>query len=117
MRMIAIEPIKTFPALPVNHRVFQKIDSHQKAYLLGFLLADGCVLLPRPGRSRSRVNLRIKAGGTHNTRMTVRFKYDVVGKVLAHQLSDANLVQTVQEAGFRKLTLVDSYGHAWYWEF
>lgn len=56
-----MEPTKTFPALPVNHCAFQKIDSHQKAYLLGFLLADGCVLLPRPGRSRSRVNLRIKA--------------------------------------------------------
>lgn len=59
----------------------------------------------------------VSVGGTHNTRMTVRFKYTTVGKVLAQQLSDAGLVQTVQDAGFHKLTLVDSYGNARYWEF
>ena len=51
-----------FPAFPVNHSAFQVIDTHQKAYLLGFLLADGCVMLPRPGICRSVVNLKILAG-------------------------------------------------------
>jgi len=51
-----------FPALPVNHSAFHVIDTHQKAYLLGFLLADGCVMLPRPGICRSVVNLKILAG-------------------------------------------------------
>lgn len=50
-----------FPPLPVNHDVFSVIDTHQKAYLLGFLAADGCVLAARPGSYRSRVNLKIKA--------------------------------------------------------
>jgi len=51
-----------FPALPVNHSAFHVIDTHQKAYLLGFLLADGCVMLPRQGICRSVVNLKILAG-------------------------------------------------------
>jgi hypothetical protein len=49
-----------FPALPVNHSAFREIDTHEKAYALGFLLADGCVREPRQ-RSGYRVNLRIKA--------------------------------------------------------
>ena len=50
-----------FPALPVDHNAFRVIDTPQKAYLLGFLLADGCVLNACPGKYRARVNLRIKA--------------------------------------------------------
>lgn len=49
-----------YPALPVNPTAFQVIDSPQKAYLIGFLLADGCVREPGK-RSRYRITLRIKA--------------------------------------------------------
>ena len=59
----------TFPALPVKHSAFHEIDTHQKAYLLGFLLADGCVMLPRPGICRSVVNLKILAGDISACRM------------------------------------------------
>ncbi len=58
-----------FPALPVNHNAFNVIDSHQKAYLVGFLLADGTVKDPRKGISRSVVNLRILAGDIQACRM------------------------------------------------
>jgi len=49
-----------FPALPVNPSAFHLIDSPQKAYMVGFLLADGCV---REGtdQHQSRVVLRILA--------------------------------------------------------
>jgi len=49
-----------FPSLPVIHSAFHEIDTHQKAYALGFLLADGCVRNPNSGGGAS-VNLRIKA--------------------------------------------------------
>ena len=49
--------------LPVYHRAFRTIDTHEKAYLLGFLLADGCVVPPAPARymHHYRVDLKIKA--------------------------------------------------------
>ena len=59
----------SFPAMPVVHSAFHVIDTHQKAYLLGFLLADGCVMLPRPGICRSVVNLKILAGDISACRM------------------------------------------------
>jgi len=58
-----------FPALPMIPTAFQVIDTPQKAYLLGFLLADGCVLAARPGYYRARVNLRILAGDIQACRM------------------------------------------------
>jgi hypothetical protein len=57
-----------FPALPLNNAAFRVIDTPQKAYLLGFLLADGCVREPTK-RSRSRVNLKILAGDIQACRM------------------------------------------------
>lgn len=27
-----------------NHTIFDKIDTEQKAYILGFYIADGCVI-------------------------------------------------------------------------
>jgi len=54
---------------------FRLIDSYEKAYLLGFMLADGCILDARYGRYRSRVNLKIKACDAHVCRML----YDLVG--------------------------------------
>lgn len=56
------------PSLPVNHDAFKVIDTTQKAYLLGFMLADGCVREPTV-HARSRVNLRIKADDFHVCRM------------------------------------------------
>ena len=53
----------------MNHNAFNVIDSHQKAYLVGFLLADGTVKDPRKGISRSVVNLRILAGDIQACRM------------------------------------------------
>ena len=58
-----------FPSRPVNHLAFKTIDTHQKAYALGFLLADGCVRDARPGQSSARVNLRIKAEDIQACRM------------------------------------------------
>ena len=58
-----------FPALPVNHAAFREIDTHQKAYIIGFLLADGCVLEACPGSYRARVNLKILAGDIQACRM------------------------------------------------
>lgn len=58
-----------FPALPVNSTAFQVIDTPEKAYLLGFLLADGCVLAAHPGRYSARVNLRILAGDIQACRL------------------------------------------------
>ena len=58
-----------FPAIPVNHSAFHAINTPQNAYLLGFLLADGCVMLPRPGICRSVVNLKILAGDISACRM------------------------------------------------
>ena len=58
-----------FPAIPVNHSAFREIDTFQKAYLLGFLLADGCVIPARPGYYRARVNLKILAGDIQVCRM------------------------------------------------
>ena len=49
------------PSLPVNHTAFQCIDTMEKAYLIGFLLADGCVREPAGFRTTYRVNLRILA--------------------------------------------------------
>ncbi len=57
-----------FPALPVNHFAFREIDTPQKAYALGFLLADGSVRVPTK-RSRSRITLRIKAQDIQACRM------------------------------------------------
>lgn len=50
-----------FPVLPVNQSAFQTIDTPRKAYLLGFLLADGCIRTPKPNHPCNRVNLRIKS--------------------------------------------------------
>ena len=53
-----------FPALPMIPTAFQVIDTPQKAYLIGFLAADGCVRRPRYKGKRQgqfRVNLRILA--------------------------------------------------------
>jgi len=58
-----------FPALPVDHTAFHEIETPQKAYAVGFLLADGTVKDPRPGLSRSVVNLRILAGDIQVCRM------------------------------------------------
>ena len=49
-----------YPAFPVNHAAFHVIDSPQKAYVIGFLLANGFVREPTIGISY-RVNLRILA--------------------------------------------------------
>jgi len=57
-----------FRSLLVNHDAFKVIDSPQKAYLLGLLLADGCVREPTR-RSRYRVNLRIKSEDAQACRM------------------------------------------------
>jgi len=57
-----------FPALPVNPSAFQVVDSHQKAYLIGFLLADGCVR-EGTGNHQSRVVLRILAADLKVCRM------------------------------------------------
>lgn len=47
-----------YPSLPVVPNAFRQVDTHEKAYLLGFLLADGCVR--EPGERKSfRVVLRI----------------------------------------------------------
>lgn len=67
-----------FTPLPVNNDAFSVIDTHQKAYLLGFLLADGCVLEARPGRYRARINLKILAKDIHVCRMA----QDVAGGCL-----------------------------------
>lgn len=82
-----------FPPLPVNHDVFSMIDTHQKAYLLGFLAADGCVLAARPGRYRARVNLKIKAVD----QQVCRSLYELVGGCLR-----------VVECGYRVLWEVNS---------
>jgi predicted transcriptional regulator len=57
-----MDTMMRFPALPVVPTAFQTIDTPEKAYILGFLLADGCVMLPRPGICRSVINLKILAG-------------------------------------------------------
>ena len=57
-----------FPAFPADHTAFQMIDTPQKAYIIGFLLADGYVREPT-NRARSRVNLRIKACDIEACRM------------------------------------------------
>lgn len=44
---------------PVLHDAFHVIDTPHKAYLIGFLLADGCVRNPT-ARSRFRISFRIK---------------------------------------------------------
>jgi hypothetical protein len=66
--MMGAETTK-FPALPVNHDAFKEVDTQEKAYVIGFLLADGCVLEACPGRYRARVNLKIKAGDIQACRM------------------------------------------------
>lgn len=58
-----------FSPLPVNHSAFRAIDTPQKAYLLGLLLADGTVMNPRPGICRSVVNLKILAGDIQACRL------------------------------------------------
>lgn len=58
--MMRIEKMR-FPAIPVNQSAFRTIDTPRKAYLLGFLLADGCVRTPKPNHPCNRVNLRIKS--------------------------------------------------------
>jgi len=64
-----MEPKTTrYPALPVDHTAFHQIDTPQKAYAIGFLLADGCVREPT-SRARSRVNLRIKTEDIEACRM------------------------------------------------
>ena len=50
-----------FPSVPVNPTAFHVIDTAEKAYLIGFLLADGCIREPVAARNRYRVNLRILA--------------------------------------------------------
>jgi len=83
-----------FPALPVNHRAFKVIDTHQKAYILGFLLADGCVLDPCPARyQKSRVNLKILAGDIQACRM-------------AQEIAGGNL--RLMENGYRVIWEVSS---------
>jgi len=67
-----------YPPLPVNHDVFSVIDTHQKAYLLGFLAADGCVVAARPGYYRARVNLKIKTEDQH----VCRSLYELAGGCL-----------------------------------
>jgi DNA-binding CsgD family transcriptional regulator len=55
--------MERIPSLPIIHDAFRVIDTHEKAYLLGFLLADGCVRDPKSTkRRRHRVNLKILAG-------------------------------------------------------
>jgi len=83
-----------FPALPVNHHAFKVIDTHQKAYILGFLLADGCVLDPCPARyQKSRVNLKILAGDIQACRM-------------AQEIAGGNL--RLMENGYRVIWEVSS---------
>jgi hypothetical protein len=45
----------------VIHDAFASVDSHEKAYLLGFLAADGCLIEPGPRRPNWRLDLKIKA--------------------------------------------------------
>ena len=85
--------MQRFPSLPVNHTAFRVIDTHQKAYLLGFLLADGCVMMPRPGICRSVVNLKILAGDIH-----------VCG--MAQKIAGGNL--RLMENGYRVIWEVNS---------
>ena len=54
-------PTMRFPSVPVNPTAFHVIDTAEKAYLIGFLLADGCIREPVAARNRYRVNLRILA--------------------------------------------------------
>lgn len=41
----------------LNHSYFSEIDSEKKAYWLGFLMADGCVFVPKRGAMRMSVHL------------------------------------------------------------
>lgn len=40
---VTMRPIGHYRKYPVNHRFFSTIDTEEKAYWLGFLMADGCV--------------------------------------------------------------------------
>lgn len=44
----------------VNENYFKRIDSEQKAYWLGFLMADGCIAKRSSGYRTLRINLGIK---------------------------------------------------------
>lgn len=52
-----------YPPKPVVPNAFEEIDTHEKAYLLGFLMADGCVVEPRPHQRQPkyRIDLKIKS--------------------------------------------------------
>lgn len=42
----------------VNYSIFNKIDSHDKAYCLGFLAADGCVSINKSGSKQLSVKIK-----------------------------------------------------------
>lgn len=44
----------------INHDVFETIDTEDKAYWLGFLLADGCIRISKSGQHTIKLALAIK---------------------------------------------------------
>jgi hypothetical protein len=64
-----------------NEDVFEKIDSHDKAYWLGFLLADGCVHSSKSGAtSPSNVSIALQEGDfvhLHNFLKFIESDYNV----------------------------------------
>lgn len=90
-----MNPLVRFPTLPVNHDAFHAIDTHELAYLLGFLLADGCV------RSNlRRVALRILAEDLKVCQMMQRvaggnLRYEENGYRISWDATSAQMVRNL----------------------
>lgn len=55
---VSVRPCKY---LTINERYFEKIDTHSKAYFLGLIMADGCVLWNRPKTVLNQLLIALQA--------------------------------------------------------
>ncbi len=81
----------------VNHEYFDKIDSEYKAYILGFIYADGSIIQPKGNR---QMNLRI-AIQEEDGYILEKFAKDAAGGQIKVMNPPA-----VQKRGWKKRTIV-----------
>ena len=60
------------------------------------------------------MDFTVTTSGENHTRL--KLKWILVGRVLAHKLSQGETLATLRRLGFTRFTITDGYDDTWYWD-
>lgn len=120
-----MSPTMRYPSLPLNPTAFHVIDTPEKAYIVGFLLADGCVREHVVAKSQCRLSLRILAEDIKVCRMVqqiagghlrviengYRVEWDVISDALAADLIALGITPRKSLTASLRWDLIPSHLH------